>query len=263
LPSRKLVRNPLYVQLKQILRELITSDEFKKGDKFLTERQISERFDVSRVTANKALASLVAEGVLSIRKGVGTFVAEAGSDSRFPSVATSFTNKTLAAGKRPSTRILRFEASTASRMPARIQQRLPLSDDEPMIILERLRLADETPLILERHFLRAQFLPGLTPEDVVVSLYDTLTKKYRLPLAVMDERIRAVVILGGNSRLLGVPEGSPGLLMLFMPYLEDGTPLYTAEVIYRADAYEFHNRLGPIQRTHSAMEEAEEFRLRG
>lgn len=259
MPGRRLVRNPLYEQLRQILRELATSDEFHQGDRFLTERQISERFDVSRVTANKALASLVAEGLLSIRKGVGTFVAETVSDSRFPSAATSFTNKTLAAGKRPSTKVLRFEATSAEQMPARVRQRLPLQAGEPMIVLERLRLADEAPMILERHFLRAQFLPGFTAHDAAPSLYDTLAKKYRLPLAVMDERIRSVVIAGGNARLLGVPDGSPGLLMLFMPFLEDGTPLYTAEVLYRADAYEFHNRLGPIQRAHTAAEDPEEF----
>lgn len=261
MPIRRLVRNPLHEQLKQILRELVTSDEFRQGDRFLTERQIAERFDVSRVTVNKALASLVTEGILSIRKGVGTFVAETASDSRFPSVATSFTNKTLAAGKRPSTRVLRFQHVQVEQMPARVRQRLPLQPGEPMIVLERLRLADETPMILERHYLRAQFLPGLTPDDVVMSLYDCLTKKYRLPLAIMDERIRSVVISGRNAKLLAVPSGSPGLLMLFMPFLEDGTPLYTAEVIYRADTYEFHNRLGPIQRTHSVAEDPEEFAL--
>ncbi len=260
MPSRRLYRNPLYEQLRQILRELATSDEFHRGDKFLTERQISERFDVSRVTANKALASLVAEGLLSTRQGVGTFVAETVSESRVPGVATSFTNKTLAAGKRPSTRILRFEPCTAEQVPPRVRQRLPLQEGERMIVLERLRLADEAPMILERHFLRAQFLPGFTAEDAAPSLYDTLAKKYRLPLAVMDERIRSIVLRGTNARLLGVPDGSPGMLMLFMPFLEDGTPLYTAEVLYRADAYEFHNRLGPIQRTHAPSEDPDEFR---
>lgn len=259
MPSRKLIRHPLYEQLRQILKELITSDEFRFGDKFLTERQISERFDVSRVTANKALASLVAEGVLSFRKGIGTFVTDSSPDSRTPSVATSFTNKTLAAGRKPSTRLLYFAHSTAEGLPVRVRQRLPVDEGEQMIIVERLRLADEIPMILERHHLRAQFLPGLAPEDVVISLYDTLTKKYRLPLAVMDETIRAMVIRGRNAALLGVPDGTPGILMHFMPSTEDGVPVYFAEVLYRGDAFEFHNRLGPIQRTHSSAEELDDF----
>jgi GntR family transcriptional regulator len=258
-PSRKLIRNPLYEQLRQILKELITSDEFQVDDKFLTERQISERFDVSRVTANKALASLVAEGLLAFRKGLGTFVKNASPDSRTPSAATSFTNKTLAAGRSPTTRLLRFEHSSAERLPTRVRQRLPVDEGEPMIIVERLRLADEVPMILERHHLRARFLPGLAPEDVLVSLYDTLTKKYRLPLAVMDETIRASVIRGSNAALLEVADGTPGILMHFMPHTDEGVPVYFAEVLYRGDAFEFHNRLGPIQRTHSLTDDPDPF----
>jgi DNA-binding GntR family transcriptional regulator len=51
-------------------------DRVRVGDRFLTERQVSEQFGVSRATANKALANVVAEGVLEFRKGVGTFVRE-------------------------------------------------------------------------------------------------------------------------------------------------------------------------------------------
>ena len=259
MPTQTLVRSPLYEQLKQILRELIKSDEFHVGDKFLTERQVSERFDVSRVTANKALASLVAEGVLSFRKGIGTFVEDITLDSRVPSVHTSFTNKTLAAGKKPSTRILRFENARADELPPRVRRRLTLPDEEEMIVVERLRLADEVPMILERHHFRARFLPGLVPDDVIVSVYDMLTKKFRLSLSVMDETIRTMVIRGRNALLLGVPEGTPGFLMFFMPLNERQVPLYLAEVIYRGDAYEFHNRLGPIQRTHSLGEDPGDF----
>lgn len=157
--TRKLIRNPLYVQLKEILKELTKSDEFQVGDKFLTERQISKRFDVSRVTANKALSNLVAEGVLSFRKGIGTFVEDTTKDSHFPGVSTSFTNRTLAAGKRPSTRLLGFSQIKTEAIPVHVAARFPLSPAEQIVVVERLRLADDVPMILERHFFRAQILP--------------------------------------------------------------------------------------------------------
>jgi DNA-binding GntR family transcriptional regulator len=94
---------------------------------------------------------------------------------------------------------------------------------------------------------------------VLISLYDTLTKKYRLPLAVMDETIRTMVIRGRNAVLLGVPDGTPGFLMHFMPLTGEGVPVYFAEVLYRGDAFEFHNRLGPIQRTHSVAGDLDDF----
>ncbi len=257
--TRKLVRNPLYVQLKQILRELTQSDEFRVGDKFLTERQISERFDVSRVTANKALSNLVAEGVLSFRKGIGTFVEDTSRSSNFPGVATSFTNKTLAAGKRPSTRLLRFVHAKSEDLPAHARGRFPLSPGEEIVIVERLRLADEVPMILERHFFRVSVLPDLEPDDVRVSVYDMLTKKYHQKFSTLEETIRTVVVSGRNASLLGLREGAPGFLMFFMARNQEDAPLYFAEVIYRGDAYEFHNRLGPIQKTHSLEEDPAEF----
>ena len=51
-----LMREPIYQQLNQLLRSLIRSVEFPVGGQFLTERQVSERFEVSRATANKALS---------------------------------------------------------------------------------------------------------------------------------------------------------------------------------------------------------------
>jgi GntR family transcriptional regulator len=260
--SRKLIRNPLYVQLKQILKELTKSDEFRVGDKFLTERQISERFDVSRVTANKALSNLVAEGVLSFRKGIGTFVEDTTEDSHFPGVATSFTNKTLAAGKRPSTRLLGFTQISSESLPTHAAARFPVSPGEKIAVVERLRLADDVPMILERHFFRLHILPGLAADDVRVSVYDMLTKKYHQKFSTLEETIRTVVVEGQNAGLLGVVQGTPGFLMFFMARNEDEEPLYFAEVIYRGDAYEFHNRLGPIQKTHTLNEGPAEFSAR-
>lgn len=252
-------RNPLYAQLKLILLELVHSDEFKVGDKFLTERQISERFDVSRVTANKALSSLVSEGILSIRKGIGTFVKDTSMESKFPGVFTSFTNKALAAGRKPSTVLLRFEHAHAKDLPSRVHRYFKVEDSEEVIIVERVRLADQVPMILERHYFRSWLLPGLLPTDVLVSVYDMLTQKYHMALSEMVETIRTLTIKSHNAVLLGVPAGTPGFLMFFMPLNEKGIPVYFAEVIYRGDAYEIHNRQGPIWRSHSIDEDPGDF----
>src|SRR5574340_557667 len=54
-----LVKEPIYQQLNNHLKLLISSGECAVGSQFLTERQICERFGVSRATANKALSNLV------------------------------------------------------------------------------------------------------------------------------------------------------------------------------------------------------------
>ena len=69
----RIERNPIYQQVNDQLRGLLATD-FQLGDCFLTEREISEKYQVSRSTASKALASLVSEGLLEFNRGVETFV---------------------------------------------------------------------------------------------------------------------------------------------------------------------------------------------
>lgn len=63
----------------QLLEE-IKNDTYKKGDRLPTEKELSERYQVSRITSQKAMNRLVEEGVVVRRPGSGSFVAE---DSAF------------------------------------------------------------------------------------------------------------------------------------------------------------------------------------
>ena len=145
--KHQLVKDPLYVQLSAILRELINSQQYSVGDQFLTERMISERFDVSRVTANKALSKLIDEGTLELRKGLGTFVCD--EPKHFPtSHLVSFSHKMLASGKKPSTKVLEFKKATANQVSGEVSNNLKLAPGEKLYYMKRLRSSDDVPLIL-------------------------------------------------------------------------------------------------------------------
>lgn len=219
-----LVKEPLYQQLNQELRKALR--RYATGDRFLTEREISARFAVSRATANKALASLVSEGLLEFRKGLGTFVRGGPLDVDLRALV-SFTDRARAAGKRPSTRVLRLET-----LPG------------PLVRMERLRLVEDVPVILERRDVHAAHCPDLEKKDLTGSLYALWTETYGLKLAGADQAIRAVAIDGPDARLLGVAPGTAGLLVTASGFVAGGAPLWTERTLYRGDAYEFRNRLG-------------------
>jgi len=67
---------PRYYKIKQILLGELESGHFKPGDRFLTEKELRERFKVSATTAVRVLNDLEREGYLVRRQGKGTFVAE-------------------------------------------------------------------------------------------------------------------------------------------------------------------------------------------
>lgn len=58
------------------ISDTIMSGELKPGDKIPTELELSESLEVGRNSVREAVKSLVAMGVLNIRRSEGTFVAE-------------------------------------------------------------------------------------------------------------------------------------------------------------------------------------------
>lgn len=65
---------PLYLQIRQHLRNDIHSGRTPSGAKLRTESELMERFGVSRATVRKAMSALVDEGLIRRVPGAGTFV---------------------------------------------------------------------------------------------------------------------------------------------------------------------------------------------
>jgi DNA-binding GntR family transcriptional regulator len=228
----------MYQKLQELLREAIESGEFAEGEQFPTERQVVERYQVSRPTANKVLSGMAAEGLLEFRKGVGTFVRRRPLDYDVRTLV-SFTQKALDAGRHPSTQVLDFERVAVTEVAAEIASHLCAKPGETLLALGRLRLADGIPVILERRWLPAALFPGLKRSELRGSIYRLIAEKYRLEITESDQTIRAIGIRGADAKLLRVPAGSPGFLVSAAGYARDRA-VWWERTIYRGDSYEFH-----------------------
>ncbi|MEC0239974.1 GntR family transcriptional regulator [Paenibacillus dokdonensis] len=78
-------RIPLYQMVQEYLRDLITSQVLKVGDRIPTEKELMERFGVSKITVVNALSGLVNERIITRVPGKGTFVSD--SEYEIPTTA--------------------------------------------------------------------------------------------------------------------------------------------------------------------------------
>lgn len=67
---------PLYVQIKNHIFNQIKKGNYKSGDKLPSEKELSDKFNVSRITVRNALGQLEIENVVKRIPGKGTFVSE-------------------------------------------------------------------------------------------------------------------------------------------------------------------------------------------
>ncbi|OXL84051.1 GntR family transcriptional regulator [Paenibacillus sp. SSG-1] len=69
-------RIPLYQMVQEYIRGLVTSQVLKVGDRIPTEKELMERFGVSKITVVHALSGLVNERIITRVPGKGSFVSD-------------------------------------------------------------------------------------------------------------------------------------------------------------------------------------------
>lgn len=74
---------PLYMKIKTELREQIVNGSFRAGSKLPTEKELSEQYQVSRITSKRALTELEQDGLIYRVRGKGSFVKSFSSTAPF------------------------------------------------------------------------------------------------------------------------------------------------------------------------------------
>jgi GntR family transcriptional regulator len=240
---RSIYRNspvPRYHQLKEILRERIRSGEWKPGDLIPSERELSETYDISRMTARQAITDLVNEGVFYREQGRGTFVTQNKITQQLLHL-TGFTEDIRARGQRPSTKVLAAGMLPAGETAA---GQLRIAEDEPIFVLRRLRLADDEPLAIEVSMLNFKGCEQLAEEDFEhQSLYQLLESKYGIPLMEADQEIEAGLASDDEAKILNVALGSAVLHTRRTTFTDRNRPIEYAKSVYRGNKYTFHTHL--------------------
>lgn len=214
---------PLYSQIAQNFRELITQGKLKPGDALPSEWELSDYYGTSRLTVRRALDDLSREGWVRRRHGVGTFVGNPKSTEIAPS-KLSFTQQMLSVGRVPSSQILDSAIVPAS---AETAERLKLKPKTPVIEIIRLRLADGEPILLETAYLEAERFVGLEETEAWgnASLYETLENQFNTKITVMDQTLEPIILDEKDAALLRSQPGTPAMYSEVISYAEDGAPI--------------------------------------
>ncbi|WP_377291830.1 GntR family transcriptional regulator [Rhizobium sp. SG2393] len=224
---------PLYVKLKKMIEEAVSTGRLQHGDALPPERDIADAAAISRVTVRKAIDDLVDQGLLVRRHGSGTFVVKPIPRMQQPLTRlTSFSEDMRRRGMEPGSRWLDrglYHPSPEETMT------LGLSGVAYVARIVRLRTANDMPIALERTSLPDDLLPD--PNEVENSLYELLSARDIRPVRA-NQRISAVLLGDEETELLGVPLGSAALRVQRIAYLSTGRVMEVSTALYRNDAYD-------------------------
>ena len=225
----------MYYQLKGILYDLIA--EMNVGDYIPTEKELCERYEVSRTTVRQALHDLVVEGLLNRMKGKGTFIAEPKINQDFLIVLESFQKEMTRKGLKPTTKVLQFRSMHAD---TRIAAHLSIRKHQDVYFLQRLRFADGEPIVVVNTTLPVSLFPDLETHDLErESLYGVVHDAYGLEVHKARRSLEAVAADDEIAALLGVDVNAPIQYIETVTELTDGTPFEFSNAWYRGDRNKF------------------------
>jgi GntR family transcriptional regulator len=180
-------------------------------------------FRVSRTTVREALDSLVAEGLLTREKGLGTFVAHPKFMENWSGSTIGFSDSITKQGYLIETKVLELKIVSVSHF---IRRELQLPGDENVILLRRSRFILKQPILLVNSYIPENLFPNFLNIDFTnKSLYETFRSVYNTEVARVKRSIEAIAADGDIAEILEVNPGFPIMFIENTAYTHAGTPV--------------------------------------
>jgi GntR family transcriptional regulator len=241
-------RLPLSRRIAADLRAAIMQGELAPGAVLPSERQLIAQYGTTKATAGKAIAFLVAEGLVTTEFGRGTFVRRRPPLRRVSAARRHAAHRdtgkpvfdvgAIEQGRVPSRRILFVGRAP---LPANAAQWLRASPGDEAVVRRRLQFLDEEPVVVS-----ASYYPLWLAADTRLESPDALPEgPDELIESLGNSFFRGVEVFSAlmptpeETELLNLHAGVPVMHMWDVDYDKDGRPLQAAHDVYAGDKHEF------------------------
>ena len=192
--------------IKQYICQKIESGEWVQNKKVPSENELAETFEVSRMTARRALQELTEQGILIRSQGSGTFVATFKSQSSLLEIR-NIADEIQDRGHQHTAQIIRLESIKPTNDLAIL---LNVAPNECIFYSEILHFENNEAIQLEQRYVNAKLVPHYIDQDFSkVTPHEYLTLE--APLTEATHEIEAVIAEQSICEHLNIEQTTPCL----------------------------------------------------
>jgi GntR family histidine utilization transcriptional repressor len=200
---------PAYEQVKAFIKSRIGSGEWKRGDPVPSEAALIQQFGISRMTANRALRELAADGLVTRVQGSGTRVAE------LHRISSKLTIRDIHEEVAERGHVHTTEVLLVAREPAGedLAQSLGLAAGEEIFHTVLVHLENGVPIQIEDRYVNPTAAPAYLDTDFT-QVSPTSHLLQHAPLTEASYAIEACLPTAEEAKRLGIKRGEPCLAMM-------------------------------------------------
>ncbi|MEG0229395.1 MAG: GntR family transcriptional regulator [Oscillospiraceae bacterium] len=231
---------PKYYVVKKYIIDNINDETFNVNAVIPSERELMDKFNMSRITVRKAIEDLVNEGYLYKIQGKGTYVKSDEFKQNLFSI-TGCTEDIKKLGMTPSKKLIYQGVEKADKKRLR---RLNLIEGDLVLKIIRVYYADSEPINYTITHLPLKLFPDIDKLDFSVhSIYDVIENKYLTKITTATRTLEAVTVFDNVRENLNMKAGSPALLFRSVTFGRTAfgeLPIETFKCYYRSDKFKFY-----------------------
>ena len=224
---------PKYQQIKDELKQKIISGQFENGDKFYTEAELINLYDVSSITVVRALNELAKDGYIIRQQGKGTFVSRARKHK-----LVEFSDVEIFPTHHDKVTVLSIERGNDDFY----LDKLGLTHKQYYYRIERIRKTDDVAYIFHQSYIPEQYVnPNYPDLNYYSSIYNRFKTDYHIHMNdELFEETNEIVFPTPEvaASHLGIDTNFPSVLQVKTTNLETtGQIIEYSETYKRGDYY--------------------------
>ena len=228
---------PFYYQITEYLYDQIKKGNFNPGDSLPPERELCEKFGVSRGTIRQATNILAMKGFVRRKQGKGTVIAHPTLEHDLIG-DYSFGKGMIKQGLKCASEVLFIGAIEGKKG---ITNRLKLPSKERLIKISRIRYANDEPWIIEDSYLPEKQFPGLHKLDFASRLLvENLAYSYNTLLSRIEAFVEPTLANEDSAKILGIKIGSPALVLDRVLFNDKNEPVVYSHAFIRGDRCRYY-----------------------
>ena len=182
-------------------------NEYCPGQKIPSERVLSERFGVARMTLRHAIEVLILEGKLERRPGSGTYISN--QCYSLSARCRSFSTEMISRGLKPENKLLTSKIISADKVNSS-KLRIPLNSK--ILKFTRLRFGSEIPMAYQTTSIPLAYIDEVDFKDLEGSLEDLLLNSFGIAITTSQTEISGDFVDQKISKLLNITSTTPCLV---------------------------------------------------
>ncbi len=224
-----------YKIIENYIKTEIESGNLAIGDQIMTEYQLSDKFDIGRLTVNKAMINLAKEGYIKRIAGKGSFVISQ-TVIRDIFVRTSFTQDMRSIGLKAGSLLMEYRIYAGHDIP-KIARLLELDLEDNIHYFARLRTGDNEPIAISYTYIPAKII-----KEFDLKILNGSLNEYFEKIGIVDQGTRqkmtAHLPTDQQKELLGVDQVAL-IRSAHTRFAKGRIPYEYTETYYRSDKFEF------------------------